>query len=367
MARKMKAAVLRAVNEPLTIEDVEIRSPGEGEVMIEIKAAGLCHTDLHFMNGSMAGDLPMILGHEGAGVVVECGPGVTMFEPGDHAVPFVVPECGQCPGCASTQTNVCFEMFAGQGSQDSPVIIDGQHRPILYGIGSFGEYAVVKETQLVNVRKDAPFDILAYIGCGVATGVGAAMFTAKVTEGSSVAVFGLGGVGLNVVQGARLAGAKTIIGIDTNPAKEAMARKFGATDFFNPLDLEEGSVAKIMAYTGGGVDFSFECVGNTKLMTQAFQSLALGWGLCTIVGGAGDGDTMQIPPNELIVGRSLKGSLMGGVKPHSDLNKLVDWYMDGTIDVDSLVTHRLGFDQINEGYDLMRDKDPNALRAVVSW
>jgi S-(hydroxymethyl)glutathione dehydrogenase/alcohol dehydrogenase len=357
-----KAAIAFAKNEPMAIETVTVHAPQQGEVLVEIKATGLCHSDLHGMDGSwdFGVGFPGVFGHEGAGIVREVGPGVTTVKPGDHVLTFV-PHCGHCAFCESGKTNLCYASFVDFVATSRLEFDSSRLHPFL-GLGTFTNFNVFREINLVKVREDAPFDQLCYFSCGATTGIGAVIHTAKVTPGSSVMVFGLGGVGLNVIQGARLAGAKQIIAVDTNPAKEAIARKMGATEFVNPKTIAGDLVGYLNELSGGGADYTFEAVGNVKLMKTAFDCTKLGWGVCTVIGIAPDGAMLEVPPTLLIQGRSLIGSPMGGTLG-SQIPALIDSMMDGKIDIDSLITERLSIDQINEGYDMM--KRGEGIRSVV--
>lgn len=361
MPTTIKAAVLFAPNEPFRIEEVELADPGPGEVQVRLFATGLCHSDLHIVEGKQHQQFPAVLGHEGIGEVVALGEGVSDFALGDHVIPFLVPDCGKCPMCRSGRTNSCVETmkrFFGRAPRHS---INGQPVHTLGGLGTFAEQTVVEADMLAKVRKGARADHACCIGCGVTTGIGAAMITAKVTPGSSVAVFGAGGVGLSVVQGARLAGAGRIIAIDTNPAKEAVARKLGATDFINP-GKSENVVAEVMAMTGLGADFAFECVGSPALALQALESTNPAWGLAINVGIMPMDTQLSFSPMMIQSGRKWSGSAMGGAK-RQDVSRFVDMYMDGQIVLDDLVSHRIALDEINHGFDMMRSGE--AVRTVI--
>ena len=367
----VRAAVAFEAGAPLRIDTVQLEGPREGEVMVEIKATGLCHTDKYTLSGAdPEGLFPAILGHEGAGVVVEVGPGVTSLTPGDHVIPLYTPECRQCKSCLSRKTNLCTSIRSTQGRGLMP---DGTSRfsfkgqPILHymGCSTFANYTVLPEIALAKVRSDAPFDTICYIGCGVTTGIGAVLFTARVETGSTVVVFGLGGIGLNVIQGARMVGAGMIVGVDINPAREEMARRFGMTHFVNPKDLgpDGDVVGHLVELTGGGADFSFECVGNPTLMRQALECSHRGWGVSTIIGVASSGQEISTRPFQLVTGRRWIGSAFGGARGRTDVPKIVDWYMDNRIEIDPLITHRLKLEQINEGFDLMTRGE--SIRSVV--
>jgi S-(hydroxymethyl)glutathione dehydrogenase / alcohol dehydrogenase len=366
MTMKSKAAVAYEANQPMRIDWVTVEPPAEGEVLVEIKATGLCHSDLHALQGkwSFNSGFPGIMGHEGAGVVLAVGAGVTRVAPGDHVVAFA-PECGRCPFCVSGKTNMCAEGFIDALPNSRFILPDGRRAHPFMSLGTFTNYTVIREIHLIKVREDAPFDQLCYLSCGATTGLGAALFTAKVTPGSSVIVFGLGGIGLNVVQGARLSGASTILAVDTNPAKEKMARRMGATAFVNPRELKgDDLVGHLNALTGGGADFTFEAVGNVKLMRLAYEAAHMAWGVCTVIGIAPDNDVVEVPPTSLITGRKLQGCGMGGAH-HAEIRKLVDWMMQDKIDLASLITDRMALEDINEGYDMM--KRGEGIRTVVTF
>ena len=367
---KTRAAVAWQAGQPLTIETVDLDGPREGEVLVEVKATGICHTDWYTLSGAdPEGLFPAILGHEGAGVVVDVGPGVKGLRPGDHVIPLYTPECRECKFCLSRKTNLCQRIRATQGRGLMP---DGSSRfsldgkPLLHymGTSTFANHIVVPEIALAKIRQDAPFDIVCYIGCGVTTGVGAVIFTAKVEAGANVVVFGLGGIGLNVIQGARLVGADKIIGVDLNPAREAMAREFGMTHFINPKDVPN-VVDAIVQLTDGGADYSFECIGNTTTMRQALECCHKGWGQSVIIGVAEAGAEISTRPFQLVTGRRWLGSAFGGARGRTDVPKIVDWYMDRKIRIDELITHRLKLEQINEGFELM--KRGESIRSVVVY
>ena len=367
---KTRAAVAWKAGAPLTIEDVDLDGPRDNEVLVEVKATGICHTDWYTLSGAdPEGRFPAILGHEGAGVVLEVGRDVTWLSPGDHVIPLYTPECRQCKFCLSRKTNLCQAIRATQGRGLMP---DGSSRfslagkPLLHymGTSTFANHIVVPGIALARVRKDAPFDVICYIGCGVTTGVGAVIFTAKVEAGANVVVFGLGGIGLNVIQGAKLVGADKIIGIDINPAREAMARHFGMTHFINPNDVSS-VVDAIVQLTDGGADYSFECIGNTTTMRPALECCHKGWGQSVIIGVAPDGAEIATRPFQLVTGRVWKGSAFGGARGRTDVPKIVDWYMDGKLRIDELITHRLPLDRINEGFELM--KRGESIRSVVVY
>ena len=365
---KTKAAVAWKAGAPLTIETVDLQGPRDGEVLVEIKATGICHTDQFTLSGAdPEGLFPAILGHEGAGVVLECGAGVPWLKPGDHVIPLYTPECRQCKFCLSRKTNLCQSIRATQGKGLMPdgtsrFSIDGQ--PILHymGTSTFANHIVVPGIALAKIREDAPFDTVCYIGCGVTTGVGAVLFTAKVEAGANVVVFGLGGIGLNVIQGAKMVGADKIIGVDLNPQREAMARRFGMTHFINPKDV--GNVVDhIVQLTDGGADYSFECIGNVQVMRQALECTHKGWGRSIIIGVAPAGAEISTRPFQLVTGRKWEGSAFGGARGRSDVPRIVDWVMDGKLTIDPLITHRLKLEDINEGFALMERGE--SIRSVV--
>ena len=367
---KTRAAVAWKAGAPLSIETVDLEGPKAGEVLVEVKATGICHTDQFTLSGAdPEGLFPAILGHEGAGVVVDVGPGVTTLRRDDHVIPLYTPECRQCKFCLSRKTNLCQQIRSTQGrglmpDATSRFSLDG--KPILHymGTSTFSNHIVVPEIALAKIRPDAPFDKVCYIGCGVTTGVGAVLFTAKVEAGANVVVFGLGGIGLNVIQGARMVGANRIVGVDINPAREAMARQFGMTDFINPKDVPN-VVDAIVQLTDGGADYSFECVGNTTLMRQALECCHKGWGKSVIIGVAGAGQEIATRPFQLVTGREWKGSAFGGARGRTDVPKIVDWYMDGKIAIDPLITHTLKLEEINHGFELMERGE--SIRSVVVY
>jgi len=367
---KTRAAVAWRAGAPLTIERVDLEGPKAGEVLVEVKATGICHTDHFTLSGAdPEGLFPAILGHEGAGVVLEVGPGVTTLRRDDHVIPLYTPECRQCKFCLSRKTNLCQQIRATQGRGLMP---DGTSRfsiagkPLLHymGTSTFANHIVVPEIALAKIRSDAPFDKVCYIGCGVTTGVGAVLFTAKVEAGANVAVFGLGGIGLNVIQGAKMVGADKIIGIDLNPAREAMARRFGMTHFINPKQVQD-VVDSVVQLTDGGVDYSFECIGNTGTMRQALECCHKGWGQSVIIGVAAAGQEIATRPFQLVTGRVWKGSAFGGARGRTDVPKIVDWYMDGKIAIDPLITHTLKLEDINHGFELMERGE--SIRSVVVY
>jgi S-(hydroxymethyl)glutathione dehydrogenase/alcohol dehydrogenase len=367
---KTRAAVAWKAGVALTIETVDLEGPRAGEVLVEIKATGICHTDEFTLSGAdPEGLFPTILGHEGAGIVLEVGAGVTSLAAGDHVIPLYTPECRQCKFCLSQKTNLCQKIRATQGKGLMPdgtsrFSLDGQ--PLLHymGTSTFANHIVVPEIALAKIRPDAPFDVVCYIGCGVTTGVGAVIFTAKVEAGANVVVFGLGGIGLNVIQGARMVGADRIIGVDINPGREAMARKFGMTHFVNPKNVAN-VVDEIVQLTDGGADYSFECIGNTATMRQALECCHKGWGQSIIIGVAPGGAEIATRPFQLVTGRQWKGSAFGGARGRTDVPKIVDWYMNGKIAIDELITHKLKLEDINEGFALM--KRGESIRSVVVY
>ena len=367
----VSAAVAHAAGQPLTIETIQLEGPRAGEVLVEIKATGLCHTDAYTLSGKdPEGLFPAVLGHEGAGVVVEIGPDVHSLKPGDHVIPLYVPECRQCEYCLSLKTNLC---QAIRGTQGRGLMPDGTSRfslngqPLFHymGTSTFANYTVVPEIALAKIRPDAPFDKVCYIGCGVTTGIGAVINTAKVEPGANVVVFGLGGIGLNVIQGCRMVGANKIIGVDVNPKKKALAEKFGMTHFVNPREVEGDLVPYLVDLTGGGADYSFECVGNVNLMRQALECCHKGWGVSVIVGVAGAGEEISTRPFQLVTGRVWKGTAFGGARGRTDVPKIVDWYMDGKINIDDLITYVIPLEDINHGFDLMHEGE--SIRTVVTF
>ncbi|MBW4697205.1 MAG: S-(hydroxymethyl)glutathione dehydrogenase/class III alcohol dehydrogenase [Aphanocapsa lilacina HA4352-LM1] len=368
---QVKAAVAMEAGKPLRIESVELEGPKAGEVLVEIKATGICHTDAFTLSGAdPEGLFPAILGHEGAGVVVEVGPGVTSVKPGEHVIPLYTPECRQCEYCLSRKTNLCQAIRTTQGRGVMP---DGTSRfslggePLYHymGTSTFAHFTVLPEIAVAKIRKDAPFDKVCYIGCGVTTGVGAVIHTAKVEPGANVVVFGLGGIGLNVIQGCRMVGADKIIGVDTNPAKKVLAEKFGMTHFVNPKEVEGDLVPYLVELTKGGADYSFECVGNVNVMRQALECCHKGWGVSVIIGVAGAGQEIRTRPFQLVTGRVWKGSAFGGARGRTDVPKIVDWYMEGKINIDDLITHVLPLSEINQAFDLMHAG--KSIRTVVTF
>jgi S-(hydroxymethyl)glutathione dehydrogenase/alcohol dehydrogenase len=367
---KTRAAVAWEPGQPLAIENVDLAGPKAGEVLVEIRATGICHTDYYTLSGAdPEGLFPVILGHEGAGVVVDIGPDVKSLRRDDHVIPLYTPECRECKFCLSQKTNLCQAIRSTQGRglmPDATSRFSFNGKPLLHymGTSTFSNYVVVPEIALAKIRKDAPFDKVCYIGCGATTGIGAVLFTAKVEAGANVVVFGLGGIGLNVIQGARIVGADKIIGVDINPAREAMARKFGMTDFINASEVEN-VVDAIVQLTDGGADYSFECIGNTKVMRQALECTHKGWGRSIIIGVAEAGAEISTRPFQLVTGRKWEGSAFGGARGRTDVPRIVDWYMEGKIDIDSLITHELELKDINEGFRLM--KAGESIRSVVIY
>ena len=367
---QVRAAVAHEAGKPLAIETVELQGPREGEVMIEIKATGICHTDAFTLSGAdPEGLFPAILGHEGAGVVVEVGPGVRSLKAGDHVIPLYTPECRNCEYCTSGKTNLCQAIRTTQGQGLMPdgtsrFHCDGGEIFHYMGTSTFSNFTVLPEIAVAKVRTDAPFDKICYIGCGVTTGIGAVINTAKVWPGANVAVFGLGGIGLNVIQGARMVGADKIIGIDLNNDKRAMAERFGMTDFVNPSEVgTDKVVGAIVDLTGGGADFSFDATGNTTVMRQALECCHRGWGESIIIGVAEAGREIATRPFQLVTGRVWKGTAFGGARGRTDVPKIVDWYMEGKINIDDLITHTMPLDEINHGFDLMHEG--KSIRSVV--
>jgi S-(hydroxymethyl)glutathione dehydrogenase / alcohol dehydrogenase len=368
---KTRAAVARAKAQPLSIETIDLEGPRAGEVLVEIKATGICHTDEFTLSGAdPEGIFPSVLGHEGAGIVVDVGAGVTSLKKGDHVIPLYTPECRQCEYCLSRKTNLCVAIRATQGQGLMP---DGTSRfssggeaiHHYMGTSTFSNFTVLPEIALAKIREDAPFEKVCYIGCGVTTGIGAVINTAKVEPGAKVVVFGLGGIGLNVVQGARLAGAEMIVGVDLNPGRVPMAEKFGMTHFVNPAEVEGDLVPYLVSLTKGGADYSFECIGNVKVMRQALECAHRGWGQSIIIGVAPAGAEISTRPFQLVTGRQWKGTAFGGARGRTDVPRIVDWYMDGKINIDDLITHVLPFERINEGFDLM--KRGESIRTVVTY
>ncbi|HEX4339505.1 MAG TPA: S-(hydroxymethyl)glutathione dehydrogenase/class III alcohol dehydrogenase [Polyangiaceae bacterium] len=364
-----RAAIAHAAGKPLSIETVTLEGPKAGEVLVEIRATGICHTDAFTLSGDdPEGIFPAILGHEGAGVVVDVGPGVTSLKKGDHVIPLYTPECRQCDYCTSGKTNLCQAIRATQGRGVMP---DGTSRFSLggekvfhyMGTSTFSNYTVLPEIALAKIREDAPFDKVCYIGCGVTTGVGAVLNTAKVQAGDNVVVFGLGGIGLNVVQACRMVGANLIVGVDLNPARRALAEKLGMTHFVNPKEVQGELVPYLVDLTRGGADYSFECIGNVKTMRQALECCHKGWGTSVIIGVAGAGQEITTRPFQLVTGRVWKGTAFGGAKGRTDVPKIVDWYMDGKLVIDEMITHTMPLTDINKAFDLMHEG--TSIRSVV--
>jgi len=369
---KSRAAIAWAANKPLTLETIDIEGPKAGEILVEIMATGVCHTDAYTLSGLDAeGKFPAILGHEGAGIVREVGAGVTSVRPGDHVIPLYTPECRACKTCLSQRSNLCTAIRATQGQglmpdNTSRFRCDGNTVFHYMGCSTFSNFTVLPEIAVAKVREDAPFDKICYIGCGVTTGVGAVVFTAKVWPGANVAVFGLGGIGLNVIQAARMVGANRIIGVDINPGRVDIARKFGMTDFVNPAEIGTDKVVEaIIDLTGGGADFSFECIGNVDVMRQALECCHRGWGESVVIGVAPSGAEIATRPFQLVTGRVWKGSAFGGARGRTDVPRIVDWYMDGKIDIDSLITHTMPLTEINTAFDLMHKGE--SIRSVVIY
>ena len=367
----VRAAVAHKAGAALTIETVQLQGPKAGEVLVEIKASGICHTDEFTRSGGdPEGLFPAILGHEGAGIVVDVGAGVTTVKKGDHVIPLYTPECRQCKSCLSRKTNLCTAIRATQGKGVMP---DGTSRfslsgkPVFHymGCSTFANYTVLPEIALAKIRDDAPFDKVCYIGCGVTTGIGAVINTAKVEAGANVVVFGLGGIGLNVVQGAKMVGANMIVGVDLNPKREALARRFGLTHFVNPKDVKGDLVAHLVELTGGGADYSFECIGNVEVMRQALECCHRGWGVSTIIGVAGAGQEIKTRPFQLVTGRVWKGTAFGGARGRTEVPKIVDWYMERKINIDDLITHTMPLKDINKAFDLMHAGE--SIRSVVVY
>ena len=368
---QVRAAVAHQAGAPLTIERVDLEGPRAGEVLVEIKATGICHTDAYTLSGAdPEGLFPAILGHEGAGIVVEVGAGVKSLRKGDHVIPLYTPECRECEYCLNPKTNLCQAIRATQGQGLMPdgssrFSVGGRKLHHYMGTSTFAQYTVLPEIALAKIREDAPFDKVCYIGCGVTTGIGAVIWTAKVEPGAKVVVFGLGGIGLNVVQGARMAGAAMIVGVDLNPARRELAQKFGMTHFVNPAEVEGDLVAYLVGLTKGGADYSFECIGNTTVMRQALECCHKGWGTSVIIGVAAAGQEISTRPFQLVTGRNWRGSAFGSARGRTDVPKIVDWYMDGRIDIDSLITHTLPLERINEGFELMHRGE--SIRSVVVY
>jgi S-(hydroxymethyl)glutathione dehydrogenase / alcohol dehydrogenase len=366
-----KAAVAIQAGQPLEILELEIGGPKAGEVMVELKATGICHTDAFTLSGEdPEGRFPTVLGHEGAGIVVETGPGVTSVRPGDHVIPLYTPECRQCEYCLNPKTNLCQAIRTTQGQGLMP---DGTSRfswrgkPVLHymGCSTFSNFTVLPEIAVAKIRPDAPFDKACYIGCGVTTGIGAVINTAKVEPGSRVVVFGLGGIGLNVIQGARMVGASQIIGVDLNPAKRQLAEQMGMTDYVNPREVQGDLVGHIVELTRGGADYSFECIGNVKTMRQALECCHKGWGVSVIIGVAGAGQEISTRPFQLVTGRVWKGTAFGGARGRTDVPRIVDWYMARKIEIDPLITHTMPLERINDAFTLMHEG--KSIRSVIVY
>ena len=367
----VRAAVAFEAGKPLTIETVQLDEPKAGEVLVEIKASGVCHTDAYTLSGAdPEGLFPAILGHEGAGVVVEVGSGVISVKEGDRVIPLYTPECRQCEYCLSRKTNLCQAIRSTQGRGVMPdgtsrFSVDGTIIHHYMGTSTFANYTVLPEIAVAKIREDAPFDKVCYIGCGVTTGIGAVINTAKVEPGANVVVFGLGGIGLNVIQGARMVGANMIVGVDINPAKRSLAEKFGMTHFVNPKEVEGDLVPYLVDLTKGGADYSFECIGNVDIMRQALECCHKGWGVSVIIGVAGAGQEIRTRPFQLVTGRVWKGSAFGGARGRTDVPKIVDWYMEGKINIDDMITHVMPLERINEAFDLMHKGE--SIRSVVTF
>lgn len=368
---KTPAAIAIAADQPLEIDELDLEGPRAGEVMVELKATGICHTDAYTLSGAdPEGIFPAVLGHEGAGVVVETGSGVRDVAVGDHVIPLYTPECRECEFCLNPKTNLCQSIRATQGRglmPDETSRFTRNGKPVYHymGTSTFSKYTVLPEIALAKIRKDAPFDKVCYIGCGVTTGIGAVMFTAKVEPGATAIVFGLGGIGLNVIQGLKLVGARRIIGVDINPAKKVLAEAYGMTEFVNPKEIKGDLVGHLIELTGGGGDYTFECVGNVHLMRQALETAHKGWGVSTIIGVAGAGEEIATRPVQLVTGRRWIGSAFGGARGRTDVPRIVDYYMEGMIDIDRMITHTLSLEEINKGFDLMHGGE--SIRSVVLY
>jgi len=368
---EVRAAIAHKAGQPLSIETVHLDGPRAGEVLIEMKATGICHTDAYTLSGAdPEGIFPSVLGHEGAGVVVEVGRGVSSLKRGDHVIPLYVPECRNCEYCTSGKTNLCQAVRATQGRglmpDESSRFSIGKDTIFHYmGTSTFAQHTVVPEIAVAKIREDAPFDKVCYIGCGVTTGIGAVINTAKVEAGANVVVFGLGGIGLNVVQGARMVGADKIIGVDLNPARRQLAEKFGMTHFVNPKEVEGDLVPWLVDLTGGGADYTFECIGNVEVMRQALECCHKGWGESVIIGVAGAGEEIATRPFQLVTGRVWRGTAFGGARGRTDVPKIVDWYMEGKINIDDLITHKMPLEEINTAFDLMHEG--KSIRSVVEF
>ena len=367
----VRAAVAHEAGKPLSVETVQLDGPRDDEVLVEVKATGVCHTDEFTLSGAdPEGLFPSILGHEGAGVVVDVGKNVTSVAKGDHVIPLYIPECRQCKSCLSGKTNLCTAIRATQGQGVMPdgtsrFSLGGENLFHYMGTSTFANYSVMPEIAVARVREDAPFDKICYIGCGVTTGIGAVINTAGVEPGANVVVFGLGGIGLNVIQGARIAGADKIVGVDINPSKATLAEKFGMTHFANPNEVEGDLVPYLVDLTDGGADYSFECIGNVSTMRQALECCHRGWGVSVIIGVAGAGQEISTRPFQLVTGRVWKGTAFGGAKSRTEVPKIVDWYMDGKINIDDLITHTMPLEDINSAFDLMHEG--KSIRSVVTF
>jgi len=368
---EVKAAVAFEAGKPLSIETVQLEGPRDNEVLVEMRSTGVCHTDEFTLSGAdPEGLFPAIMGHEGAGIVVEVGKDVKSVAPGDHVIPLYTPECRECKSCLSQKTNLCTAIRSTQGQGLMP---DGTSRfslngdPLYHymGTSTFASHTVLPEIAVARIREDAPFEKVCYIGCGVTTGIGAVIYTAGVEPGANVVVFGLGGIGLNVVQGARIAGADKIVGVDLNPAKKELAKRFGMTHFVNPSEVEGDLVPYLVDITDGGADYSFECIGNVNVMRQALECTHRGWGESIIIGVAGSGQEISTRPFQLVTGRVWKGSAFGGARGRTDVPRIVDWYMEGKIEIDPLITHTMGLDDINNAFDLMHSGE--SIRSVVNF
>jgi S-(hydroxymethyl)glutathione dehydrogenase/alcohol dehydrogenase len=368
---KTRAAVAYDANQPLTVTEVEVEGPKGSEVLVELKATGICHTDAYTLSGAdPEGRFPSILGHEGAGVVIETGPEVKHLRKGDHVIPLYVPECRECEYCLNPKTNLCQAVRATQGQGVMPdgtsrFSVDGTKLHHFMGCSTFANHTVLPEIALAKIRTDAPFDKVCYIGCGVTTGIGAVVNTARVEAGSTVIVFGLGGIGLNVIQGARMVGAERIIGIDINNDRRAWGERFGMTDFVNPTEIRQDIVPYLVEMTGGGGDYTFECIGNVKTMRQALESAHKGWGLSVIIGVAGAGEEVATRPVQMVTGRRWAGTAFGGARGRTDVPRIVDWYMKGLIEIDPMITHQLALEEINKGFELMHHGE--SIRSVVVY
>ncbi len=368
---KSRAAVAFEAGKPLEIVEIDVEGPKAGEVLVEIKATGICHTDAFTLSGDdPEGAFPAVLGHEGAGIVREVGAGVTSLKPGDHVIPLYTAECRECDYCLHPKTNLCQSVRATQGkglmpNGESRFSYKGQKILHYMGCSTFSNFTVLPEVSLAKIRKDAPFDKACYIGCGVTTGVGAVIYTAKVEANTRCVVFGLGGIGLNVIQGLKMVGCKQIVGVDLNPAREAMARKFGMTDFINPKDVKGDLTGHIVEVTGGGADYTFECIGNVEVMRVALECCHKGWGESIIIGVAGAGKEISTRPFQLVTGRSWRGTAFGGARGRTDVPSIVDMYMDGRIQIDPLITHKMGIEDINKAFDLMHAGE--SIRSVVEF